>query len=127
MLVFAELSRGGVATAKASIMYLLLFGILLSVGEMLFSPLGNSFVTKHAPNKMYSVLMGVWILASFVAGKSYGYIYAIASNYPIMIAYVVIPVILFIAAVLLFVFDKKLIRLLDEEPAESGQETLKAI
>jgi len=128
MLVFAELSRGGAATGKASIMWLLFFGILLSVGEMLFSPLGNSFVTKHAPNKMYSVLMGVWILASFIAGKSYGYIYAIASNYPIMVAYVVIPVILFIAAVLLFVFDKKLVKLLDEEEtSEASEGTAKTI
>jgi len=115
MLVFAELSRGGVATAKASIIWLILFGILLSMGEMFFSPLGNSFVTKHAPNKIYSVLMGVWILASFIAGKSYGYVYALASSYPIMVSYVIIPVILFIAAILLFVFDKKLIRLLEEE------------
>jgi dipeptide/tripeptide permease len=122
MLVFAELSRGGVASAKASIMWLLFFGVLLSVGEMLFSPLGNSFVTKHAPNKIYSVLMGVWILASFIAGKSYGYVYAIASNYPIMVSYVVIPVILFISAVMLFIFDKKLVKLLDEEsPAENAQ------
>lgn len=122
MLVFAELSRGGVASAKASIMWLLFFGVLLSVGEMLFSPLGNSFVTKHAPNKIYSVLMGVWILASFIAGKSYGYVYAIASNYPIMVSYVVIPVILFIAAVMLFIFDKKLVKLLDEEsPEENAQ------
>lgn len=120
MLVFAELSRGGVATAKANIIWIVAFGILLSMGEMLFSPLGNSFVTKYAPNKIYSVLMGVWILASFIAGKSYGYLYAIASKYPIMEAYVAIPVILFITAVVLFFFDKKLVKLLeDEEPAKT--------
>jgi POT family proton-dependent oligopeptide transporter len=124
MLVFAEISRGGVASAKASIMWLLFFGVLLSVGEMLFSPLGNSFVTKHAPNKIYSVLMGVWILASFIAGKSYGYVYAIASNYPIMVSYIVIPVILFIAAVMLFIFDKKLVKLLDEEHAVENAEAV---
>lgn len=124
MLVFAELSRGGVVTAKASIMWLLMFGILLSMGEMFFSPLGNSFVTKHAPNKMYSVLMGVWILASFIAGKSYGYVYAIASSYPILVSYVVIPVILFIAAVMLFIFDKKLVKLLDEEEVKSNEEMI---
>lgn len=120
MLVFAELSRGGVATAKANIIWIMAFGVLLSIGEMLFSPLGNSFVTKYAPNKIYSVLMGVWILASFIAGKSYGYLYEFASKFPIMQAYVIIPIILFVSAVLLFFFDKKLVGLLeDKEPAKA--------
>lgn len=120
MLVGAEISRGvgAPATAKANIIWIILFGVLLSVGEMLFSPLGNSFVTKYAPNKIYSVLMGVWILASFIAGKSYGYLYAITSKYPIMQSYIAIPIVLFVCAVLLFMFDKKLVRLLeDEEPS----------
>ncbi|MGH4124681.1 MAG: peptide MFS transporter [Clostridium sp.] len=116
MLVGAEISRG---TGKASIIWIIAFGVLLSMGEMLFSPLGNSFVTKYAPNKIYSVLMGVWIFATFIAGKSYGYLYGFASKFPIIQAYVVIPIILFVFAVLLFVFDKKLIKLLeDEEPAK---------
>ena len=118
MLVGAEMSRGA---GKASIIWIIAFGVLLSLGEMLFSPLGNSFVTKYAPNKMYSVLMGVWICASFIAGKSYGYLYAFASKFPIIQAYVTIPIILFVFAVLLFVFDKKLIKLLeDEEPAKKA-------
>lgn len=121
MLVFAEVSRGGVATAKANIIWIIAFGVLLSMGEMFFSPLGNSFVTKYAPNKIYSVLMGVWILASFIAGKSYGYLYAIVSKYPIMQAYIVIPIILFITAVVLFFFDKNLVKLLeDEEPVKAS-------
>ncbi|WP_073026594.1 peptide MFS transporter [Lutispora thermophila] len=122
MLVFAELSRGGDANAKASIIWLLLFGILLSLGEMFFSPLGNSFVTKYAPNKLYSVLMGVWIFATFIAGKSYGYVYAIASNYPILVSYVVIPAILFVTAVLLFALDKKLVKLIEGETADEAEE-----
>ncbi len=126
MLVGAELSRGTGATSKASIIWIIAFGVLLSMGEMLFSPLGNSFVTKYAPNKMYSVLMGVWIFATFIAGKSYGYLYAIASKFPIMQAYVAIPIILFVCAVLLFFFDEKLVKLLeDEEPNKN--ESVEAI
>lgn len=116
MLVGAEISRGvgAGATSKASIVWIIAFGVLLSMGEMLFSPLGNSFVTKHAPNKIYSILMGVWILATFIAGKSYGYLYEFASKFPIIQSYVVIPIILFICAALLFLFDKKLVKLLEE-------------
>ena len=117
MLVFAEFSRGVGASdaSKASLFWLIAFGLLLSVGEMFFSPLGNSFVAKYAPNKMLSVLMGVWTLSSFVAGKSYGYLYAIVSKVSVIQAYSVIPAILFVAAVMLFVFDKKLTTLLEDE------------
>jgi len=125
MLVGAELSRGvgTAATSKASIIWIIAFGVLLSMGEMFFSPLGNSFVTKYAPNKIYSVLMGVWIFATFIAGKSYGYLYAFASKFPIMQSYVVIPIILFVCAALLFLFDKNLVKLLeDEEPGEKAND-----
>jgi dipeptide/tripeptide permease len=121
MLVLAEISRGVGApgTVKASLFYLVVFAVLLSFGEMLFSPLGNSFVTKYAPNKMYSVLLGVWIFASFISGLSYGYVYAFASKFSVMQAYTAIPAILFICGVILFVFDKKLSSLLeDKEPAK---------
>ncbi len=109
MLVLAEISRGIGApeTAKASLMYLFAFGVLLTIGEMFFSPLGNSFVTKYAPGKLFGVLMGVWTFASFLAGKSYGYLYAIASSYSVIQAYTAIPIILFICGAILFIFDKK--------------------
>lgn len=125
MLVFAELSRGvgADATSKASIVYLCAFGVLISIGEMLFSPLGNSFVTKYAPNKIYSVLLGVWTFATFLAGKSYSYLYAFTLKFPIIQAYVAIPIVLFICATLLFVFDKKLIKLLEDEKLEVEEQT----
>src|SRR3712207_8985262 len=49
--VGAEFSRGIGApdTVKASILWIVAFGVLLSLGEMFFSPLGNSFVSKYAP------------------------------------------------------------------------------
>ena len=120
MLVFAEFSRGVGASdaSKASLFWLIAFGLLLSVGEMFFSPLGNSFVAKYAPNKMVSVLMGVWTFATFIAGKSYGYLYAFASKFSVIQAYSVIPAILFVAAVMLFVFDKKLTTLLEDDSDE---------
>ena len=117
MLVFAEFSRGVGASdaSKASILWLVAFGLLLSTGEMFFSPLGNSFVSKYAPNKMVSVLMGVWIFATFIAGKSYGYLYAFTQKFSVIQTYTVIPAILFVAAAMLFIFDKKLTTLLEDE------------
>lgn len=117
MLVFAELSRGVGAppSAKASLIWLVAFGVLLSLGEMMFSPLGNSFVTKYAPNKIYSVLMGVWIIATFIAGKMYADLYKFTTKFPIMKIYVIIPIILFVCGILLFLGDKKLTSLLEDD------------
>jgi POT family proton-dependent oligopeptide transporter len=117
MLVGAEFSRGigAPATAKASIVWIILFGILLSSGEMLFSPLGNSFVSKFAPKKYLGVLMGVWTFATFLAGISYGYIYKFTLNFDMIKVYTVIPIILFIAAALLFASDKSLSKLVVDD------------
>jgi POT family proton-dependent oligopeptide transporter len=45
-----------------------------SVGELCLSPVGLSFVTKVAPLKFASALMGVWFLANFLANLIGGYI-----------------------------------------------------
>ncbi len=129
MLVLAEISRGVGApeTAKAGLGYLVAFGLLLSIGEMFFSPLGNSFVAKYAPNRLLAVLMGVWTFATFIAGKTYGYLYALASSYSIIQAYVAIPVVLFISAAFLFIFDKKLVTLLEDEDEVEQVTTTKAV
>ncbi|MGX7024674.1 peptide MFS transporter [Vagococcus hydrophili] len=121
MLIAAELQRGVGApdTAKASMIWIILFSILLSLGEMFFSPLGNSFITKYSPKSILSVMMGVWTVATFIAGKGYGYMYAFVLKFDMMQAYIGIPIVLIIAACLLFIFNKKLITLVeDEDPIE---------
>ena len=115
MLIAAEFQRGVGAgeEAKASLIWIILFSILLSLGEMFFSPLGNSFITKYAPKRILSVMMGVWIIASFLAGKGYGYMYAFVLKFDMMQAYVGIPIVLIIAAALLFIFNNKFTSLVE--------------
>jgi POT family proton-dependent oligopeptide transporter len=38
---------------------------LLTIGELFLSPVGLSLVTKLAPARMVSMLMGMWFLSSF--------------------------------------------------------------
>lgn len=121
MLIAAELQRGVGASdsSKASMIWIILFSILLSLGEMFFSPLGNSFITKYSPKSILSVMMGVWTVATFIAGKGYGYMYAFVLKFDMMHAYIGIPIVLIVAACLLFIFNKKLITLVeDEDPIE---------
>ncbi len=53
-----------------------LFGafFLHSIGELCLSPLGLSYVTRVAPLKFASLLMGVWFLANAAANKVAGFV-----------------------------------------------------
>jgi POT family proton-dependent oligopeptide transporter len=47
---------------------------LHTCGELLVSPVGLSFVTKVAPVKIASMMMGVWFLSNFTANLAGGYL-----------------------------------------------------
>jgi POT family proton-dependent oligopeptide transporter len=42
--------------------------LVLTFGELMLSPIGLSMITKLAPKKLVSVVMGLW-MASFAAGN----------------------------------------------------------
>jgi len=48
--------------------------LLHSLGELCLSPVGLSFVSKVAPLKIASAMMGVWFLANFLANLIGGYV-----------------------------------------------------
>lgn len=49
-------------------MWLVVVYTLLTIGELMLSPIGLSMVTKLSPGKIVSVMMGVW-MASFALGN----------------------------------------------------------
>jgi len=53
---------------KVSPMWLVTVYIILTLGELMLSPIGLSMITKLADAKMVSVVMGLW-MASFAAGN----------------------------------------------------------
>jgi POT family proton-dependent oligopeptide transporter len=61
---------------KVSPMYLVLTYLLHTMGELCLSPTGLSFVTKTAPVRFVSFLMGMWFLSSFVANLGGGLVAA---------------------------------------------------
>lgn len=50
----------GEGERPVGIWLIIVVSLLMSVGEMLFSPLGNSFINKFAPKKLLGTLLGVW-------------------------------------------------------------------
>jgi POT family proton-dependent oligopeptide transporter len=62
--------------AKASMLLIFLTYFWHTVGELCLSPTGLSYVTKAAPKRFVSLLMGVWFISSFIANLGGGLIAA---------------------------------------------------
>jgi POT family proton-dependent oligopeptide transporter len=72
VLIFAV---GGIgATQKISFLWLVGCTLIYTVGELYLSPIGLSLVTKVAPARLVSMLMGMWFLSSFFGNYLSGYI-----------------------------------------------------
>jgi POT family proton-dependent oligopeptide transporter len=61
-------------------------------GELSLSPVGLSYVTKVAPLRFASLLMGVWFLANAAANKLGGYLASQTENIPSLGRFYMIPV-----------------------------------
>ncbi|HAM49315.1 MAG TPA: MFS transporter [Nitrospiraceae bacterium] len=59
---------------KASLWWLAACALVLTIGEIYFSPIGLSLVTKIAPARIVSMMMGVWFLSSFFGNYLSGYL-----------------------------------------------------
>jgi proton-dependent oligopeptide transporter, POT family len=70
MAVAAFRADGG----KASWFWLFGFFVVLTIGELYLSPVGLSQVTKIAPARILSMMMGVWLATSFVGGFLAGWL-----------------------------------------------------
>jgi len=67
-------SHGMAVDARRSLLWLTGTTGILTVGELYLSPIGLSFVTKIAPARMVSMLMGVWFLSNFFGNYLSGYL-----------------------------------------------------
>ena len=123
IMVLAELIRGigKPESVKVSVIYPILFVIVLTVGEMCFSPLRNAFVSKYAPKKYLSLLMGVITISTFGASKLSPYVQTIIEQLNIFPVLLAIFIILLVCAVALFATSSKLNELVEEESDEQDK------
>jgi POT family proton-dependent oligopeptide transporter len=71
VMVLAAMRLGG-SVAKVSMFFIAGTYFLHTVGEIILSPTGLSYVAKTAPRDQVSSLMGIWFISSFVAGLMSG-------------------------------------------------------
>ena len=68
------ITRGLGATQRISFLWLVGSTFIYTVGELYLSPIGLSLVTKVAPARLVSMLMGMWFLSSFFGNFLSGYL-----------------------------------------------------
>jgi POT family proton-dependent oligopeptide transporter len=71
ILMLAAIQAGA---GKASWLWLFCYFVVITLGELYLSPVGLSFVTKIAPARILSMMMGVWLATSFVGGFLAGWL-----------------------------------------------------
>lgn len=70
--IIAIAVKGLGASEKVSMMWLLSLYVIHSMGELCLSPIGLSMVSKLAPLRLSSLMMGTWFLANAAANKFAG-------------------------------------------------------
>lgn len=66
--IMAMAANKAVGGHLVSPLWLVAVYVILTIGELMLSPIGLSMITKLAPVKLVSVVMGLW-MASFAAGN----------------------------------------------------------
>ncbi len=117
IMVVCEAIRGvgADASVKASVLWPILFSTVITVGEMCFSPLRNSFVSKYAPKKYVSLLMGVIAVSTFGANKLSPFVQAFIEKFDVFPVFVGIFILMLVFAALIWAANGKLNHLVEGE------------
>jgi POT family proton-dependent oligopeptide transporter len=93
---------------EASWLWLLGYFVVITIGELYLSPIGLSLVSKIAPLRMVSMLMGVWLATSFAGNLIAGWLGSFWSGMDKMMFFLMIAGIALIAALIILAFDRPL-------------------
>jgi POT family proton-dependent oligopeptide transporter len=105
ILVAAAVSAGD---GKASWLWLLAYFVVLTVGELYLSPVGLSLVTKVAPARAVSMMMGLWLATSFTGNFLAGYLGSFWSSMAKDSFFTMIAVIAALAGLVILAFVRPL-------------------
>ncbi len=118
LMVGAVMERGGdIAdnSIKANLAWLVFAYLLHTLGELCLSPIGLSMVSKLAPVKLASILMGVWLMSSFVANIAAGFLASSVSKMGALSIFAVIALISIVLGFVLLAINKRLFKMMHLE------------
>jgi proton-dependent oligopeptide transporter, POT family len=91
---------------EASWLWLLGYFVVLTFGELYLSPIGLSLVSKVAPARMVSMLMGLWLATSFTGNFLAGWLGSFWSSMDKMTFFAMIAGIVAAAGIVIFLFNR---------------------
>ncbi len=97
------------AHGKANMIWLILAYLFHTMGELCISPVGLSMVTKLAPLRLSSLMMGVWFLMNAAANKLSGIIGAYAEQAGELTVFAGLAIVLSVFAFGLWLLSGKLV------------------
>lgn len=117
---FAALAYGaadiapGAKTAAVSMWFLIIAYLAHTIGELCISPVGLSYVSKLAPQRLLGLMFGVWYLntavANWVAGKTGSYIDHISHTYSLSTFFLIFTVIPIVAGVVVILLKNWMVK-----------------
>ncbi|KYQ86783.1 MFS transporter [Thermoactinomyces sp. AS95] len=116
ILMAAVLQTGSDAehiTVKANLLFIVFTYLFHTLGELFLSPIGLSLVSRIAPVKLASLLMGVWLASTGVANILGGQIAALTTSFGFMEIFAIIGGLAIFFGLLLISINRILVRMMD--------------
>jgi len=109
---FLVLAAGALflVSGPINMFWLVALYILHTTGELCLSPVGLSMVTKLAPAKLMSIMMGVWLTSSFFGNLMAGYFATLSESWSKPVFFAVPGVILLLFGLAVWAFAGRIKR-----------------
>jgi len=108
VMVFASLVGGNEDRNIMSPWWIIASYFVITIAEVLVSPMGQSFVSKVAPRRWQGVMMGCWFGATAIGSLGSGLLGRSYSAFPHHQYYMLIAALLFLSSAMVLVSFKKL-------------------
>jgi POT family proton-dependent oligopeptide transporter len=108
------LAAVSIGDGKASWLWLMAYFVVLTVGELYLSPIGLSLVSKVAPLRYLSMMMGCWLATIFVGNFLAGYLGSLWSAMDKASFFLMIAAVATLAGVVMLAFVRPLKAMLRE-------------
>src|SRR5215510_7393790 len=102
---------------QASWLWLLGYFVVITLGELYLSPIGLSLVSKVAPARMVSMLMGLWLATSFTGNLIAGWLGGFWSSMDKTTFFLMIAGIALVASAVILAFDRPLRKVISDQTA----------